>query len=76
MVLDTPMTYIDESIFGKPQLKTDLYHHFGSDAKISRVRKARELEKGSNGELINGYLLEVSSNMLGVYCFLFLVIFF
>lgn len=54
------MTYFDEGIFGWLELKRDIYHHFKSDGEQVKVRKARKLGGGSNGELMANRLTKVS----------------
>lgn len=44
VVLETPMMYFKEDIFGQHELKRKLYHHFDSDAKWTRVKEAHKLE--------------------------------
>lgn len=68
MVLNTLVTYFKEGIFGKTDLKKNLYHHFRSYAERSKVRKARKLGGGSNGELMAYHLIEVSLYLLVCFC--------
>lgn len=67
MVLNTLVTYFNEGIFGQPYLKRDIYHHFGSDFERSRVREAIKVEGGSNKEVMEDHLIEVSLHILGCF---------
>lgn len=63
VVLDTSITNFNEGVFGKSNLKKDLYHHFGSVVESSRVRKALKVEGGSNEELMVNFLIKVNLYM-------------
>lgn len=61
IVINTPRTYFDEGVFGQPELKGDLYHHFGNDIEWARVKEARKGEGASNGKVIVDRLIEMSN---------------
>lgn len=60
MVLDTSIAYFDEGMFGRLELKRDIYHHFRSYVEWTKVREACRSKGGSNGELMVDYLMEVN----------------
>lgn len=60
VVLNNPIFYFDKGVFGWLELKRDLYSHFKSDAKQTRVREARRVSQASNGEMMADGLLEVT----------------
>lgn len=49
MVINAPVTHFD--------LKRDLYHHIGSDAKWARVREACSSEDASNVEMMIDHMI-------------------
>lgn len=52
VVLDTPVTYFSDMIFGKTNLKRDLFQHFGTDTEMSQVRAARRRKGGLNAKSV------------------------
>lgn len=62
--LKTPITYLDEGIFGKLEQMRDLYSHFDSDIEWDRVKEAHKKENASNGEIMADGPVEVNFYIL------------
>lgn len=60
VVLDTSVTYFNEGIFDRINLKRDIYHHFGTEIESFKVRATSREEGGTNEELMTDRLIEVS----------------